>query len=98
MVIAWPCPSTAMRGPHPQRWLAIPIGVVGSAHSDSRQGRRRIAGMLWSRARAQDASRLQNSRQNRQRAFLLDAKPFWVLREYRDTAEEHQQTGYLEQH
>jgi len=39
-----------------------------------------------------------NSRQNRQRASLLDAKPFWVLREYRDTAEEHQQTGYLEQH
>jgi hypothetical protein len=45
-----------------------------------------------------DRMRAQNSRQNRQRAFLLDAKPFWVLREYRDTAEEHQQTGYLEQH
>jgi hypothetical protein len=38
------------------------------------------------------------SRQKRQRAFLLDAKPFWVLREYHDTAGEHQQTDYLEQH
>jgi len=30
--------------------------------------------------------RAQNSRQNRQCALLLDAKPFWVLREYHDTA------------
>ena len=42
--------------------------------------------------------RPQNSRQNRQRAVLLDAKPFAVLREYHDTAAEHQQTDYLEQH
>jgi len=40
----------------------------------------------------------QNSRQNRQRAVSLDAKPFGVLREYHDTAGEHQQTDYLEQH
>jgi len=39
-----------------------------------------------------------NSRQNRQRAFSLDAKPFWVPHEYHDTAGEHQQTDYLEQH
>jgi hypothetical protein len=40
----------------------------------------------------------QNSRQNKQHAVLLDAKPFWVLREYHHTAGEHQQTDHLEQH
>ena len=42
--------------------------------------------------------RAQNSRQNRQRAVSLDAKPFRVLREHHYTAGEHQQTDYLEQH